>query len=161
MPIPKRRLDRFLDGLRAARTIVVEDGFWLRHLRGWLPGARLTALGEALNRLDAVRGALQSTDLYIIEPRAYHGDYERLVKHYDRLRVERRCAFNLDLQRIAVPAAGQAEWILKGLRIERIVVERMEDALAFEADGLIPVVHLAELADHPGSMSKASLDAHG
>jgi hypothetical protein len=84
----------------------------------------------------------------VIEPRAYHEDYERLVKHYDRLRLERGCATNLDLQRIAIPAAGEADWILKGRRVERIVVERMEDAEAFSRHSALPVVHVAELADH-------------
>jgi len=82
----------------------------------------------------------------VIESRAYHADYQRLVGHYDRLRMERGCATNLDLQRIAIPAA-EADWILKGRRVDRIVVERLEDALAFETHGH-PVVHVAELADH-------------
>lgn len=145
--VPWTRLDSFLVQLRGARTIVVEDGFWKRHLREWLPKARLIGLGEALSSLAAVRRGLRKTDLYVIEPRSYHGDYERLVKHYDRLRAERGCAFNLDLQRIAIPAAGQADWILKGRRVERVVVERQEDAEPFMRHGY-PVVHVAELADH-------------
>lgn len=146
--VPGERLRAFLAHLRGARSIIVEDGLWMRHLRAWLPGARLASLGEALGNLQSVRRGLRKTDLYVIEPRAYHGDYERLVKHYDRLRVERGCAFNLDLQRIAIPAAGQAEWILKGRAVERIVVERHDDAEPFVQHGRYPVVHLAELADH-------------
>ena len=146
--IPKQRLDRFLAHLRSAHTMIVEDGLWMRHLRSWLPKARLVGLGEALSSLDAVRRGLRKTDLYVIEPRSYHGDYQRLVKHYDRLRSERGCAFNLDLQRIAVPAFGQADWILKGRSVDRIVVERLEDAVPFERHGSYPVVHVAELADH-------------
>lgn len=146
--IPSERLEGFLAQLRGAQSIVVEDGLWMRHLRAWLPGARLASLGEALGKLDSVRRGLRRTDLYVIEPRAYHGDYERLVKHYDRLRTERGCAFNLDLQRIAIPAAGQADWILKGRTVERIVVERQDDAEPFLQHGRYPVVHLAELADH-------------
>jgi ferredoxin len=162
--IPAPRLERFLVGLRDVRAIVVEDGFWMRSLRGWLPGMRLASLGEVLSGRAAVRGALRAGDLYVIEPRAYHADYERLVRYYDRLRLERGCAFNLDLQRIAIPAtarslpqrlgfeiddgAAHARWILKGRNITRIVVESAEDRGAFAlADGP-PVVHLAELADH-------------
>ena len=148
MPVTAQRRDRFLAGLCSARTIIVDDGLWLRPLRAWLPKARLLGLGEALNSLKAVRKGLRKTDLYVIEPRAYHRDYERLVKHYDRLRAERGCAFNLDLQRIAIPVTGQTDWILKGLRVERIVVESLEDAAAFERQGGRPVVHLAELANH-------------
>jgi ferredoxin len=148
VPVADPRRDRFLAGLRSAQRIVVDDGLWLRHLRAWLPGARLIGLGEALSSLDAVRKALRKSDLYVIAPRSYHGDYERLVKHYDRLRMERGCAFNLDLQRIAIPAAGHADWILKGLSVERIVVERLEDVPAFARHDRYPVVHVAELADH-------------
>ena len=148
IPIPAGRLEDFLAGLRNAKTLFVEDGLWMRHLRAWLPGLRLTGLGEALSSLASVRRSLRNTDLYVIEPRAYHVDYERLVKHYDRLRAERGCAFNLDLQRIAIPACSQAAWILKGLRVDRIVVERQEDAEAFVRHGGYPVVHAAELADH-------------
>ncbi len=148
IPVPVERMDRLRGHLRAAQTIVVEDGLWIRPLREWFPAARLLGLGEALTKLEAVRRGLRKTDLYVIEPRAYHSDYERLVGHYDRLRTERGCAFNLDLQRIAIPPAAQADWILKGLRVERVVVERQEDAAAFVAHGAYPVVHLAELADH-------------
>ena len=146
--VPPERLASFLAGLREAKTLIIEDGFWMRHLRVRLPNVRLTSLGEALSSLDAVRRGLRKTDLYVIETRAYHGDYERLVKHYDRLRTESGCAFNLDLQRIAIPPAGQADWILKGRRVERVVVERQEDAESFERHGGLPVVHVAELADH-------------
>ena len=145
--VPAQRIERFLAPLRATQRIFVEDGFWMRHLRAWLPGKHLVGLGEALSALEPVRRALRADDLYVIEPRAYHEDYERLVKHYDRLRAERGCATNLDLQRIAIPAF-EPEWILKGRSVARIVVERFEDAVAFECLGLHPVVHVAELADH-------------
>jgi hypothetical protein len=138
----------FLAQFGGARTIIVEDGLWMRHLRAWLPKPRLTGLGEFLSSLAAVRRGLRKTDLYVIESRTYHGDYERLVKHYDRLRTECGCTFNLDLQRVAIPAEGQAGWILKGRKVNRIVVERMEDGAAFESLGGYPVVHVAELADH-------------
>jgi len=147
MPVPHERLERFLAQMRTARSVVADDGLWMRHLRAWLPGKRLAGLGEALSNLGAVRRGLRASDLYVIEPRAYHEDYARLVGHYDRLRVERGCATNLDLQRIAIPAV-EADWILKGRSPQRIVVERMEDAGAFEHRGGIPVVHVVELADH-------------
>lgn len=162
--IPAQRLDRFLTPLRMVRTIVVDDGLWLRHLRAWLPRARLMGLGEALSRQDVVRRALRATDLYVIEPRAYHANYERMVKHYNDLRAERGCAFNLDLQRIAIPATArslprrfeqeqsddtaQARWILKGRNVARVVVESAQDRAVFERLGGLAVVHLAELAEH-------------
>ena len=148
IPVSAGRRAQFLAGLETARTIVVDDGFWKRHLRAWLPRAQVIGLGEALSSLDSVRRRLRKGDLYVIEPRSYHRDYQRLVKHYHRLRTESGCSLNLDLQRIAIPATGQAGWILKGLGVERIVVESLEDAAAFERHGTHPVVHVAELADH-------------
>ena len=69
----------------------------------------------------------------------------RLIGRYDRLRASSGCQMNLDLQRIAMPAAGQARWILEGRRVERIVVEDLAERAAFGFAGK-PVLHLAELA---------------
>ncbi len=161
--IPAPRLERFLRPLRRLHKVIVADGLLLRHLRQWLPGSRIVGLGEALSRLPAVRRALGAGDLYVIEPRAYHSDYRRLVKHYDALRSATACTLNLDLQRIAIPAAArspaqrlgsaeiddevQARWILHGRNIARIVVESLEDGAAFEQVSDCPVVHVADLAD--------------
>ena len=111
----------------------------------------MQSLGEALSNRVALRRRIASADFYVIEARAYHADYERLVKHYDRLRAETGCAMNLDLQRIAIPAGGdddgQARWILQGRKATRIVVESLADYAAFERACDIPVVHIAELAE--------------
>ena len=160
---PPQCLERFLATLRRRKTLVVADGLLLRHLRGWLPGVQIVSVGEALSTLAPIRGNLRAGDLYVIEPRAYHADYARLVTYYDRLRAETGCALNLDLQRIAVPATmrnlpqrlrreapadgDQVRWLLKGRGISRIVVESEEDRLAFEHAGDLPVVHLVEVAD--------------
>lgn len=168
VPIPAPRLEQFLQPLRGRKNIVVADGLLLRHLRVWLPRPKLSSLGVALSSLAGVRRALRASDLYVIEPRAYHSDYQRLVKYYDALRQAAACAFNLDLQRIAIPAAArslaqtpgptaavdvmddgtQVRWILQGRKLARIVVECMDDAAAFERMSGLPVVHLADLADH-------------
>jgi len=161
--LPAPRLERFLQPLRGLKNIVVGDGLMLRHLRQWLPRSKIVGIGETLSRLAAVRGALRASDLYVIEPRAYHADYQRLVKYYDALRVGCGCALNLDLQRIAIPAgahrlwkeaaadtehdSAQARWLLQGRKIKRIVVESTEDGAAFERVSALPVVHLADLAD--------------
>ncbi|MDZ4255059.1 MAG: 4Fe-4S dicluster domain-containing protein [Sulfuritalea sp.] len=157
---PARRR-RFLDRL-SGRTLAVGDGLLLAALRRWLPGARLQSLGEALASLTTIRRRLASTDFYVIEPRAYHADYERLVAYYDRLQAETGCALNLDLQRIAIPAltqalprlagpladadATQVRLMLQGRAPQRIVVESLADRAAFERVCDIPVLHLAELA---------------
>jgi NAD-dependent dihydropyrimidine dehydrogenase PreA subunit len=167
--IPVPRMERFLQPLRGLKSIVVADGLLLRHLRQWLPRSKPRSIGEALSGLAAVRGALREGDLYVIEPRAYHADYQRLVGHYDTLRRESGCELNLDLQRIAIPATAgslqqslgltevddevQARWILQGRSITRIVVESIEDRAAFERVSDRPVVHLADLADD-GKLSK-------
>jgi ferredoxin len=165
--VPAPRLERFLRPLRGLKKIVVADGLLLRHLHQWLPRSKITSVGEALSGLAAVRGALRARDLYVIEPRAYHADYQRLVKYYDALRSATGCALNLDLQHIAIPVTGRslpqrlggdaaigtgddsvhARWILQGRNITRIVVESMEDGAAFEPVSELPVVHLADLAD--------------
>jgi ferredoxin len=161
--LPAQRLERFLQPLRGLKKIIVADGLLLRHLRQWLPRSTITSVGAALSGLAALRRALRASDLYVIEPRAYHADYERLVRYYDALRLAAGCALNLDLQRIAIPATArglpqrlglqsiddtvQTRWILQGRKIARIVVESMEDGAAFEQISACPVVHLADLAD--------------
>ena len=162
--VPAARLERFLAPLRRLQRIVVADGLLLYHLRRWLPRAQFIGLGEALGSLPALRRQLRASDLYVIEARAYHADYQRQVKYYDGLRRACGCSFNLDLQRIAIPAAapglrhglepeadddggGQARWILQGRNVARIVVEDVEDRAAFERVSRLPVVHLADLAD--------------
>jgi len=161
--IPAPRLERFLRPLRGLKEVIVADGLLLRHLLPWLPRSRMVSLGAALSSLAGVRRALHAGDLYVIEPHAYHTDYPRLVRHYDALRADTGCALNLDLQRIAIPAAArslpqrlgleaiddgvQARWILQGRNITRIVVESIEDGAAFAQVSDCPVVHLADLAD--------------
>jgi hypothetical protein len=161
--IPPQRLERFIKPMRALTNGIIADGLLLKHLRCWLPEVKFISLGEALNSLAEIRRNLRSTDLYIIEPRAYHADYQRLVKHYDRLRTEKGSAFSLDLQRIAIPATSQslpqrlghialddeeqANWLIKGHQITRIVVENLEDKAILQQVATVPVVHLAELAD--------------
>ena len=89
-------------------------------------------------------------DLLVIEPRAYHRDYERQVRRYDELRVATGCMMNLDLQRIAIPADSAAEvrWILEGKQPNRIVIEREADRELFAAASAasdVPIRHVAEL----------------
>jgi ferredoxin len=161
--IPVYRLQRFLAPLKGLQRIIVADGLLLKHLKQLLPGMHFVSLGEALSALKDVRRKLRVSDLYVIEPRAYHSDYQRLVKHYDSLRIECGSAFNLDLQRIAIPVTARslpqrlglatndddahARWVLHGRSIARIVVESLEDRIALVKISNIPVVHLAELAD--------------
>jgi hypothetical protein len=111
--------------------------------------------------LAPVRARLRASDLYVIEPRAFHADHARLIGHYDALRADSGCTMNLDLQRFAVPttassaqnalglpaidAAAQARWILHGRTIERIVVEDMADAAVFASVSRQPVLHLGDV----------------
>ncbi|MEO7728502.1 MAG: 4Fe-4S dicluster domain-containing protein [Burkholderiales bacterium] len=161
--LPPQRLERFLAPLRLRKKIVVADGLLLRSLRTWLPDAQLVSLGVALSSLAPLRRLLRAGDLYVIEPRAYHADHANLVTYYDELRAETGCTLNLDLQRIAIPAAtsslaqrlgleapaddGQIHWIMKGRHVSRIVVENVSERAAFEYSCAIPIVHLAELAN--------------
>jgi len=165
--VPDARLARFLAPLRGARRLIVGDGMLFRALRSWLPGlpgVRIESLGAAASSAAAVRDKLRASDLYVIEPRAYHADQERLVKYYDALRASLGCGMNLDLQRLAIPTTAttagclpaalgrsnvdvrdQTRWILEGREFSRIVVEDLNDIAAFTAVTDKPVVHLAQL----------------
>lgn len=155
------RLGSFLSSLRNADTLVVAEGLLHRPLREWLPGKKVMGLGESLLNIASIRKSLGPDDLYIIESRGYHSDFERLVKYYDRLRRDTGCQANLDLQRIAIPTGaaslharhsteaagcgGHARWILKGRRIKRIVVEDLADQNVFQRVTDVPVVHISSL----------------
>jgi len=119
----------------------------------------MESLGVAMSSMAAVRDKLRASDLYVIEPRAYHADQARLVKYYDALRASLGCSMNLDLQRLAIPTTAgsltaglgpvdlrdQSRWILEGREFARIVVEDLNDIAAFAAVTDKPVVHLAQL----------------
>ena len=141
--VAAERLEAFLAPLREARRLVIAEGILIRALRRWLPRIEIIGLGEALLR--AVGEKLQPGDLYVIESCAFNGDHARLVGRYDAMRAASGCEMNLDLQRIAMPANGQARWILEGRKVQRIVVEDMGDCAAFSFAGR-PVLHMADLA---------------
>lgn len=136
-------IEAFIAPLRGARRLVVGDGLLLRALRRWLPGVSMSGLGEAL--LPRVGAKLRAGDFYVIASHAFNQEQSRLIGRYDALRAASGCEMNLDLQRIAMPAAGQGPWILQGRRVERIVVEDLAERAAFGFAGK-PVLHLAELA---------------
>jgi ferredoxin len=137
------RLEAFLAPLRAARRLVVAEGLLLRALRRWLPDVPVCGVGEAL--LPAIGAKLRAGDFYVIASHAFNYDQSRLIGSYDSLRASSGCEMNLDLQRIAMPAAGQARWVLEGRRVERIVVEDLAERAAFAFAGK-PVLHVADLA---------------
>jgi NAD-dependent dihydropyrimidine dehydrogenase PreA subunit len=141
--ISEERLAAFLAPLGAARRLVVADGLLLRALRRWLADVAVCGLGEAL--LPAIADKLRAGDMYVIASQAFNLDQARLIGRYDIVRTATGCEMNLDLQRIAQPAAGQAAWILEGRRVERIVVEDLAERAAFAFAGK-PVLHVAELS---------------
>lgn len=154
--LPGERLSSFINAFRNAKRLVVADGLLLRKLREWLPEARVVSLGEALSTLEAVRAKLRATDLYVIEPRAFHADHARLVRHYDGLIKARNVRTNLDLQRLAVPTCAssaakrvdpldQARWILDGRAFERVVVEDAADCAVFARVTDRQVLHIGDL----------------
>ena len=156
LPIPKERIECFILSLRPARMLIVAEGGLHRPLRKWLPDKKILGLGESLLSSAFLRRRIGPEDLYVIESRGYHADYRRLVLFYDRLRRETGCQTNLDLQRTAfatgasslqgrhdILAAGcieNAKRILKGRRVNRIVVEDLADARAFRLATDIPVI---------------------
>ena len=159
--VPDQRIEQFLAPLRGVKHIIVADGLLLRHLKSWLPKSKISSLGVALIALPAVRCGLRATDLYVIEPRAYHSDQKRLVALYDQLRFDTGCTMNLDLLRIAIPAAArglhdcvkprpivdieQALWVVQGRKFSRVVAESVDDMAALSLATDKPVVHVSEL----------------
>lgn len=156
------RMERFIRSLAGAKELIVTQGLLHRSLRKWLPGVRVSGLGESLLRRDIIRNNLRPTDLLVIETRGFHADHDRLVQEYDALRREVGCVMNLDLQRIAIPTGAvslqnglhmnivdayeQVRLILDGHRIDRIVAECPEDPVLFKKVTRLRVIHISELA---------------
>ena len=161
VPVPQERKARFIESLGGATRIVVAVGGFVRTLRAWLPGRTVEALGSVLSGLPAVRSRIRRDDLYVIEPRAFHADWKRLLSHYDGLLAATGCSMNLDLQRCAVATTAssaqnalglpaidvreQARWILEGRSPARIVVEDAADIGVFSDVTDRPVAHVADL----------------
>ncbi|MBK9625275.1 MAG: (Fe-S)-binding protein [Rhodocyclaceae bacterium] len=157
LPIPEARIEHFLAPLKTTLRVIVADGRLFCALKNWLHGVTIASLGEALSALPKVREKLNDSDFYVIEPVAFHRDHERLISHYDSLRVASGCTMNLDLQRMAIPITASARhsgrvnadlqirWMLEGRNPARIVVEDIADIAAFAHVTDTPVVHLANL----------------
>lgn len=163
-PVGAERWSAFIGSLDGVEELVVGDGLLHAPLRRALPEVPILGPGEALLRIPSIRTGLRPGDLYVIDSRVLHADHARLVRFYDRLRVESGCSMNLDLQRMAIAtgaaslqarlqlpeSAGrtvdQARWILEGRTVTRILVENPLELAPFQALGIAPVVHLAELA---------------
>ncbi|MBP7082093.1 MAG: 4Fe-4S dicluster domain-containing protein [Rhodocyclaceae bacterium] len=157
LPIPAERLEHFLAPLRTTLRVIVADGRLFYALKNWLHGVTIASLGEALSALPQVRSKLSDGDLYVIESVAFHRDHERLISHYDSLRLASGCSMNLDLQRMAVPTTAsarahgrefveeQVRWILQGRAPTRIVVEDLADIPAFQRVADVPVIHVGAL----------------
>lgn len=156
-PIPAERLEHFLAQLKTTLRVIVADGRLFYALKNWLHGVTIASLGEALSGLPQVREKLSDGDFYVIESVAFHRDHERLISHYDNLRLASGCIMNLDLQRMAVPTTAaarhnsrvvvddQVNWILEGRTPTRIVVEDMADIAAFQRIASVPVIHVGAL----------------
>lgn len=161
LPMDEERLSRLLAAARNAPRFVVTEPLLIPLLRERLPGTEVVSIGYALSSKPEVRAKLKASDLYVIEPRAFHADYANLLGHYDALRQATGMATNLDLQRLAVPttassaqnqlglptidATDQARWILEGRSFERVVVEDAADLPVFSQVTDRPVVHIADL----------------
>jgi ferredoxin len=159
--IGRERIEFFLAPLGKARKIIAAEGMIHHLLKEFFPHKAVIGLGEALLGNRSVRSAITSDDLYVIESRFYHADYERLVRFYNSLAIERGCQTSLDLQRMAIPTGAsslqgsespeetgcleQARWIIKGKRFKRIIVEDLADLQLFREVSEVPVVHLGEL----------------
>lgn len=167
IPLQPKRVETFLGGLNGRSEVVLADGLLLRELKIWRPKISAVSLGEALLRRKDVRSRLRSTDLLIIESRAYHAGGRRCTRFYTKLRESSGCETNLDLQRTAMatgwtalngPTAkgstlnqnDQLTWIMRQSKPQRIVVESIADLQAFEnfeKAAEIEVLHLAQIGE--------------
>lgn len=175
LEISEARLEEFLTSVKAASKVIISDCLLKKALQQWLPSMQISSLGFELSSLPALQHKLGKKDLYIIECRAYNTDFKRMVAHYNKLKQTSDCHLNLDLQRLAVPTGGvgieprpeiesgpetesnsmsgmpafdaskQGQWILKGINIDRIIVECVEDGIMMSQLTDKPVIHLAEL----------------
>lgn len=161
--ISDERFERFLGLLARADEIVTNDGLLYRLLLQSSLSARILGIGEAMISNAGITGMVNADDLYIIDSRTYHADYERLVVMYDDLRKRTGCMTNLDLHRVATPTGAsslvgvgvvdplkQAKWILEGRPAKRIIVEKLEDLAPFKEVTDVPVIFVSEL----GKISK-------
>ena len=167
IPISDERREWFIQSLKGAKRLIVAEGILHRYLRKWLPEAQVIGLGKALLSKRMIRKALRSTDLYVIETRGYHADYDNMVQEYDIIRRKAGCLMNVDLQRAAIPTGAlslqnrfdmgtvspieQARWILDGHQFDRIVVESLEDMEPFQNVTKLRVIHVSELGENGGA----------
>lgn len=167
IPISDERREWFIQSLKGAKRLIVAEGILHRYLRKWLPEAQVIGLGKALLSKRMIRKALRSTDLYVIETRGYHADYDNMVQEYDIIRRKVGCLMNVDLQRAAIPTGAlslqnrfdmgtvspieQARWILDGHQFDRIVVESLEDMEPFQNVTKLRVIHVSELGENGGA----------
>jgi len=166
-PISDERREGFIQSLKGAKRLIVAEGILHRFLRKWLPEAQVIGFGKALLSKRMIRKALRSTDLYVIETRGYHADYDNMVQEYDIIRRKTGCLMNVDLQRAAIPTGAvslqnrfgmgtvspieQARWILDGHKFDRIVVESLEDMEPFQKVTKLRVIHVSELGEDGGA----------
>lgn len=155
------RLHQFLTSLQSAKNIIVSDGLLYQLIRKKLPQIPLQSLGQTLSSLDVVKQNINHDDLYVMDSRSYHANYEEAVLHYDRLHKQSGCQLSCDLHRLAITVgdhsnhgfdqAQQVQWMLEGREVQRIVVESVSDASCLSDHCSLPVVHLLELALPPAS----------
>jgi len=160
-PEPKQ-LEKLASAMSGVTEFVVAEGFLHRYLRAWFPEKKVIGLGEALLRLPEIAKALKPGDLYVIEARGYHSDYKRLVKFYDSVRLQAGCTMSTSLQRAAIPVGAtepqkqrgcssrvdsseQVRWILDRRKVDRVVVESVEDMGIFKNLSPVNVIHVSEL----------------
>ena len=146
------------DVRKAAEMVAGELEELLTLLNKRMPNANIIGLGEALIKYSAIAQKLRPDDLYVIDSRTYHANFDRLVVMYDKLRNDTGCMMNLDLHRVAtstgtsravcstvVDPVAQASWILQGRPAKRVIVERLEDIEPFKQATSVPVVFVAEV----------------
>lgn len=142
--IDETRAKTFAERLRHAKEIIVVDGMLAIWLREQPSMPRVSGLAEVLLRDSQRVAAFRKTDLFILDAQSFHSAYDRVLPLADNVSRVSGCRLNLDLQRVAIPAA-EIEWILQGLNPERIIVENPADLAYIRAQCDQEVVHLVDI----------------
>jgi len=152
--IDSQRLQQFIAPLVLASQIVVSDGLLYYALRHWLPNTPLVTLAERL--LPKLHHHLQAGDLLLLDPPAFHANYDYLLPIVQQATRHKGVELNLDLQRLAVSlrsyrldtkAALRARWQWLSLHhtINRIICENPDETTIAAAVSGLPALWLGDL----------------
>ncbi len=141
----------------AKRSEMITDSpSWQRNLLEQYKSKKVFGLGTWLLKKNLLQDKLKAGDLYWMDTALFHNQYQELVAFYADVSRTTECKLNWNLQRTAMPLGEdnaffnrkkQFDWVLYNKKVERIVVERIEDWEWMCQHSPLPVVHLLDLLE--------------